>query len=294
MAQTATGAGCAIALPVNDDRETNTAGGFTAAVVTAGGGNAWAPTTTRAHSGTTAWAAIDPSASSDVTLTSAAFTPTGFSLLSFYHFFSTESIYDGGMVAISVNNGAWQDAATYFLQNGYNSAFATGTTSAGKPCFSGLSSKLSGPAAFQQSVLNLTSFSGQSIRVRFDFQSDNVNDYGVLPGWFIDDILVQNGCGGLQQVQLLNSTSTVASSYAQAMLLTAPPVVAVATSWIGLVSTDWFTAGNWSAGVPTSSLDATIPGSAPFMPLISTGAAIAKSLTINSGASLSMSGRHLR
>ncbi|MGI4864364.1 MAG: M36 family metallopeptidase [Janthinobacterium lividum] len=220
QAQTATGAGCAIALPVNDDRETNTAGGFTAAVVTAGGGNAWAPTTTRAHSGTTAWAAIDPSASSDVTLTSAAFTPTGFSVLSFYHFFSTESIYDGGMVAISVNNGAWQDAAAYFLQNGYNSVFATGTTSAGKPCFSGISSELSGPAAFQQSVLNLTSFSGQSIRVRFQFQSDNVNDNGPLPGWFIDDIQVQSGCGGLQQVQLLNSANAVTDSYAQPTFLT--------------------------------------------------------------------------
>ncbi|RYY18155.1 MAG: hypothetical protein EOO36_08770, partial [Cytophagaceae bacterium] len=287
VAQTAPGAGCAIAVPVNDDRETNTTGGFTPAVVTAGGGAAWAPTTARAHSGTTSWATSDPSAGSDVTLTSAPFTPTGFSLLSFYHFFSTESTYDGGLVGISVNNGAWQDAATYFLQNGYNSVFATGTTSAGKPCFSGLSSKLSGAAAFQQSVLNLTSFSGQSIRVRFQFQSDAVNDYGALPGWFIDDILVQNGCGGLQQVQLLNSANTATASYAQATLLTAPVTL---TSWTGTISTDWFTAGNWSAGVPTSALDATIPGSAPFMPLISAGAAVAKSLTIISGATLSMTG----
>ncbi len=288
QAQVAAGAGCAIALPVNDDRETNTLGGFTPAVVTAGG-NPWAPTTTRAYSGTTAWATGDPSATSDVTLTSAAFTPTGFSLLSFYHYFNTESVYDGGMVAISVNNGAWQDAAAYFLQNGYNSAFGAGTASVGKPCFSGLSSELSGAAAFQQSILNLTSFSGQSIRVRFQFQSDNVNDYGALPGWFIDDILVQNGCGGLQQVQLLNSANAVTASYAQATLLTA---AATATSWTGTVSTDWFTAANWSAGVPTSTLDATIPSSAPFMPLISAGTATAtaKSLTINSGATLRMSG----
>jgi hypothetical protein len=228
VAQTAPGAGCAIVLPVNDNRETTTVGGLTPAVVKAGGNNAWAPTTTRAYSGTTAWAAIDPSAASDVTLTSAAFTPTAFSLLSFYHFFSTESTYDGGMVAISVNNGGWQDAAAYFLQNGYNSAFATGAASVGKPCFSGLSSELSGAAAFQQSVLNLSSFSGQSIRVRFQFQSDTYNEYGALPGWFIDDILVQNGCGGLQRVQLLNNASTVTDSYTQPIFITpiGPPTIA--------------------------------------------------------------------
>ena len=287
VAQAAAGAACPIVLPVNDDRETNTLGDFTPAVVTAGGGNAWAPTTTLAHSGSTAWAASDPDAKSDVTLTSAAFTPTGFSLLSFYHFFSTESIYDGGMVAISVNNGVWQDAASYFLQNGYNSVFTTGTASAGKPCFSGLSSKLSGPAAFQQSVLNLTSFSGQSIRVRFQFQSDEGNPYDGLLGWFVDDIQVQNGCGGLQQVQLLNSAGTATGSYAQATFLTAP---VTATSWTGTISTDWFTAGNWSAGVPTSILDAIIPSAAPFMPLISAGPAVAKSLTLNSGATLTMTG----
>ena len=281
VAQTAPGAGCPIALPVNDDREANTTGGFFPTVVTAGGGNAWAPTTALAHSGTTSWAAGDPDAKSDVTLTSAAFTPTGFSLLSFYHYFSTESIYDGGLVAISVNNGAWQDAAAYFLQNGYNSAFTTGTASAGKPCFSGLSSKLSGAAAFQQSVINLTSFSGQSIRVRFQLQSDEGNPYDGLLGWFIDDIQVQNGCGGLQQVQLLNSANTVTGSYAQATFLTEP-----LTTWTGTVSTDWFTAGNWSAGVPTSALEAIIPAGAPRYPVLSAGTATARALTLNSNATL--------
>jgi extracellular elastinolytic metalloproteinase len=290
VAQTAPGAGCAIVLPVNDNRETTTVGGLAPAVVTAGGNNAWAPTTTRAYSGTTSWATGDPSATSDVTLTSAAFTPTAFSLLSFYHFFSTESLYDGGLVAISVNNGAWQDAAAYFLQNGYNSTFTTGTASAGKPCFSGISSELSGAAAFQQSLINLTSFSGQSIRVRFQFQSDSDNPYGALPGWFVDDVQVQNGCGGLQQVQLLNSANAVTASYAQPTFLT-PAAATTLTAWTGTVSTDWFTAGNWSAGVPTSSLEAVILGTAPFMPLIGgSGAAVAKSLAINSGATLSMSG----
>jgi hypothetical protein len=287
VAQAAAGASCALTLPVNDNRETNTVGGFTPAVVTNGGGNAWAPVTDRAHSGTTAWHAGDPNATSNVTLTSAAFTPGAFSVLSFYHFFNSEARYDGGLVAISVNNGAWQDASALFLQNGYNSVFDAGTASVGKPCFSGKSSGLTGPAAFQLSVVNLASFNGQSIRVRFQFQSDSNNPYGnALPGWYVDDIQVQSGCGGLQQVQLLNSAGAVAGSYAQPTFLAAP-----LTSWTGTISTDWFTAGNWSGGVPTTTMDALIPGATPFQPLIGgNGAATSNSLTLNGGATLTMTG----
>jgi extracellular elastinolytic metalloproteinase len=279
VAQTAPGAGCPLTLPVNDDRETNTTGGLTPAVVKAG--NAWAPTTTLAHSGTTAWATSDPITTTDVTLTSAPFTPSGFSLLSFQHYFSTESTYDGGMVAVSVNNGAWQDVAAYFLQNGYNSAFDASTASKGKPCFSGLSSKQTGAAAFQQSLLDLSSFSGQSIRIRFQFQSDDGNPYGALPGWFIDDIQVLSGCGDRQQVKLFNGANTLMSSYAQAIFLTEP-----LTTWTGAASTDWFAAGNWNGGVPTSALEAIIPAGMPRYPVLSAGTATARALTLNAGATL--------
>ncbi|GAA4372108.1 hypothetical protein GCM10023186_01240 [Hymenobacter koreensis] len=66
--------------------------------------------------------------------------------------------------------------------------------------------------------------------------------------------------------------------------------VATTTTWTGNVSTDWFTAGNWSDGVPTALLDASIPSGRPRMPIIASGAAAAKALTISSGAALSMSG----
>ncbi|QKG53180.1 Ig-like domain-containing protein [Hymenobacter sp. BRD67] len=62
------------------------------------------------------------------------------------------------------------------------------------------------------------------------------------------------------------------------------------TTWTGNVSSDWFTAGNWTAGVPTSTLDAIIPTGAPRYPLIAAGTASAKNLTINSGTSLTQTG----
>ena len=75
-----------------------------------------------------------------------------------------------------------------------------------------------------------------------------------------------------------------------------PNLVPVLTStfWLGnplgTGTTDWFTAGNWSNGVPTSLLDAVVPtGTAPY-PVIATGSALANGLTIGTGASLTMNG----
>lgn len=63
------------------------------------------------------------------------------------------------------------------------------------------------------------------------------------------------------------------------------------TVWQGTTSTDWNTAANWTAGLPTSTLDAEIPtqpGGGQFPIISTTGSAACKSLTIDSGASLSI------
>jgi hypothetical protein len=60
------------------------------------------------------------------------------------------------------------------------------------------------------------------------------------------------------------------------------------TSWTGAVSNDWFMAGNWTAGVPTATLDALISAGTPRMAFITASTATARNLTVNSGASLLM------
>ncbi len=67
-------------------------------------------------------------------------------------------------------------------------------------------------------------------------------------------------------------------------------IAATATSWTGAVSNDWFTAGNWSNGIPTSSLDAIIPAGQSRYPVLNTGTASAKALTLANGASLIQNG----
>lgn len=66
------------------------------------------------------------------------------------------------------------------------------------------------------------------------------------------------------------------------------------TTWTGAVSNDWFTAFNWTSGVPTASVDAVIPNVSPAsFPLIEgiggTSAEV-KNLMLNAGAQLTISG----
>lgn len=62
-----------------------------------------------------------------------------------------------------------------------------------------------------------------------------------------------------------------------------------AISWTGSTSADWFDGTNWATNaVPTSSDDIVIASPAPFQPVISATAAACGSITINSGASLTM------
>jgi hypothetical protein len=79
-------------------------------------------------------------------------------------------------------------------------------------------------------------------------------------------------------------------SQAYTLVIAAPAITA--TTWTGTISTDWFTAGNWTQGVPNATIDATIP-TAPSggrFPNISAGTATVRNLTFNSGATLNQSG----
>ncbi len=78
--------------------------------------------------------------------------------------------------------------------------------------------------------------------------------------------------------RLLGTSSTVALGL---VLATSTP--SRATDWTGATSTDWFTAGNWSAGVPTSAVDVNIDTVAPNATVV--GAAGAQANTVFVGIS---------
>jgi hypothetical protein len=60
--------------------------------------------------------------------------------------------------------------------------------------------------------------------------------------------------------------------------------------WIGTISTDWFTVGNWSMGsLPTANDNVNILSTAPFQPSIAAVGAVCGNITIHTGATLTMS-----
>ncbi|MFZ4582486.1 MAG: beta strand repeat-containing protein, partial [Paludibacter sp.] len=60
--------------------------------------------------------------------------------------------------------------------------------------------------------------------------------------------------------------------------------------WIGVTSTDWNTASNWCGSIPTSTTDVIIPSGVPYQPTIGDADGVCNSLTINAGATVTISG----
>jgi hypothetical protein len=62
------------------------------------------------------------------------------------------------------------------------------------------------------------------------------------------------------------------------------------TTWTGNISSNWFTEGNWTAGVPTATLDVFIPSGVARYPVLAAGTAPVKNLILNAGATLTQTG----
>ncbi len=193
----ATMTGCAVDSSVNDNRETSTTGNLTPAVIT-GAGN-WSPDTNMGYSGTSSWFAPNLTTATNFTLSTDPFTAGAFSIFSFYHYYKTEALYDGGVIEI-FNGTTWIDAGPYIVENNYPTAMDASTILSGRRAYSGNS------GAFIRTTLNLSSFSGQSIRVRFRMTSD---DGIAFTGWHVDNILSLNGCGTFVKTGFYNGSNAL-------------------------------------------------------------------------------------
>jgi subtilisin-like proprotein convertase family protein len=127
--------------------------------------------------------------------------------LSFWHKWNTEDGWDGGVVEISTNGGTtWNDVgAANFTLNGYNAGLGAAPTNAlsGRPAFTGLQ------ATFINSKINLASYNGQSIMIRFRFGSDDNTSAPTAPeGWWIDDITLSYKPAVNMRTNLFNASNT--------------------------------------------------------------------------------------
>ena len=167
---------------------------------TATGAGAWSVSSAFAHSGTYSFKAADPNtitASVQTLTTTGSFLLDGLSTLSFYHYYNTEPVYDGGVVELSVNGGTtWFDAGPYMYQNGYNASILTDS----KQGFVGNS------GGFILTKVNLSAFKGKSIKIRFVFSSDANTG---ADGWYVDDINLENNAGIFNVARLFNASNVL-------------------------------------------------------------------------------------
>ena len=90
------------------------------------------------------------------------------------------------------------------------------------------------------------------------------------------------GVGYTLQASAIGITSGTSNSFD-----VIPQSTGQQTLWTGSVSNVWTVAGNWSSVVPGALDDVIIPSGAPNQPVISAATAV-KSITVNSGASLTV------
>ena len=201
---------------VTEGFESGTLGTYTSSVAACDpGGCGWASVTTAFHSGTHSAFAPDlrrhhrPAPDQIGALA----VPAGGGTLSFWHRWNLENGFDGAVLETSTNGGAtWADAGALITANGYNGTISTGFGSpiAGRHAWTGNPNGTS----FVQSRVNLASFAGQNLLIRFR----TADDSSVAPaggGWWVDDITatVSGGCAtGTPATATTTRTPTTAAS----------------------------------------------------------------------------------
>ncbi|MEO6589931.1 MAG: M36 family metallopeptidase, partial [Pyrinomonadaceae bacterium] len=112
-------------------------------------------------------------------------------MVSFRNRFDTEGGWDGGVLEISINDGAFQDIITAggrFIENGYNGSLGAGANNplANRNAWNGDS------GGYINTTVQLpASAAGQNIRLKWRFGADdNTVGNGPNPGWYVDGVKV--------------------------------------------------------------------------------------------------------
>ena len=127
---------------------------------------------------------------SDLTLPTTPITASA-ATISFRNRFDTESGWDGGVLEISINGGAFQDiiaAGGAFIENGYNGTLGTGANNplANRTAWNGNSN-----GYINTTVRLPASAAGQNVQFKFRFGGDdNTVGQGPNPGWYVDNVRI--------------------------------------------------------------------------------------------------------
>jgi hypothetical protein len=138
-----------------------------------------------AHSGEKVWGTILDGNHSPGPLLSSLFSDTllldSAVILTFWHWYETEAMFDGGNVKLSTDDGSNWTILT--PQDGYDGILSDVFFNplGGEPAFYGLSGD------WIMETLDLSAYAGQAVLIKFDFGADNSFE---ASGWYIDDFTV--------------------------------------------------------------------------------------------------------
>ena len=152
-----------------------------------------------------AYAATDETAEGETTLTSPAISiATSNAGVSFAHRYDTETDWDGGVLEISMNGGAFLDilaAGGAFVSGGYSATLRNSVNPlSGRDAWTGDS------GSFVSTLVNLpSSAAGKSVRLRWRLGNDDSVSYD---GWYVDTVMVFDGatcCRALAAPTIVNN-----------------------------------------------------------------------------------------
>ncbi len=176
------------------------------AATTGTGSSNWVSSTLSNHSAPNSFYGVDnATAITDFRVSTTSPVATGATppTLSFWHLYNCETGWDGGVVEMSPDGGTtWNDMGTYMTTNGYSGGVGGTNPLAGRAAFTGTS------GGWIQTKLRMIP-TGQNARFRFRMSSDDNTAYPAPnPGWFVDDILLQNMAEVNMRTSYFNATGT--------------------------------------------------------------------------------------
>ncbi|MFN8621151.1 MAG: M4 family metallopeptidase [Chloroflexota bacterium] len=141
-----------------------------------------------------------------------------------YRFDSGSRDFDGGVLEISVDGGAWQDLGGHIVESGYTGRLATGTGNplGGRRAWVGVS------RGWGASRVDLSPFAGSAVRIRFRIAADR---NGAAAGWYLDDIRIYRCATDTDlptaSLQIGSGASTVATAQQTLTIAASDPTTPV-------------------------------------------------------------------
>ena len=200
----------------------------------------WGPSYSYYHSPTTSYFSSEPATvKDDYLLTSSVLVPAN-AVLTFWHTYQMETGYDGSVIEISTDGGiTFNDLGSLITTGMYNGTISNEFNNpvGGRSAWTGGTIGI-----WSQVVVNLSSYAGLNVIIRFRMTSDN----GTAKfGWYIDDVSVTGS----------SSTQTATAALTSTII----PVSQTPTPTSTLTPTATFTPLPTSTSTPTPTNTPTYP-----------------------------------